>query len=1055
MNDMQGFEGRQTLKALLLLHPEPGFSHPILIFIHVKGKIYDGDSRNVPARRYGRQQTEIWGKGLSGMGKSNKGQLIRKMRDNFAVLIMFICVIVLCTGILRRSLMENTNKMGLTLVENYSLAEESNIRACESILSISVNYIEEREQEDISVEELREGLYPFMNGLTEIYSEDQIQVYGRAMGETVSNIPEIEARTDFSVSDKDYYQGAMNAEGGIYISPAYTDVVTGLPVVTMCRAIPETGSFLAIDMMFSCFEQNNERLMLPENASYYLIDRKGTLLYYKTSLDRRYEDYQQWIDGFLEHVDLETDDQILEDVLAVDGVARNVYFHHMDNGWTAILTIPEDEIFSGLDLFYYISILIILCGMGIIFFQTVRDYRHEKRNQILAEERDQMAERNRIYQNAMNGTARAYRAIYYIDVKRGRYEMLYPYRGMESESGDYNREFVASRFELGIIEEEYREQIREFLDLSNILKHLETEDHVELQYKRMGEDGRYEWCSSAITVAETENGRPTAVTLAVRSIDEIIHREEEQKEMLVLAAERAEAANLAKSDFLSRMSHDIRTPMNAIVGMTAIATAHIDDKEQVRNCLKKITLSGKHLLGLINDVLDMSKIESGKMTLTAELVSLREVLEEIVGIVQTQAKGRGQNFNIHINSIVTEDVYCDSVRLNQVLLNLLSNAVKYTPDGGTIQLSLFQEEAPGQRADKYVRTHIVVKDNGIGMSPEFLQHIFDSYSRADSKRVQKTEGAGLGMAITKYIVDAMEGTITVTSEPQRGTEFHVILDMEKASTQENDMVLPPWSVLVADDDEMLCRSATDALKSIGINAEWTLSGEKAVQLAVEHHERQDDYQIVLLDWKLPDMDGLCVSKKIREAIGTDVCIILTSAYDWSDFEADARVAGINGFIAKPLFKSTLYYGLRKYMNMEDTENRTDTDADLSGLHILAAEDNELNWEILNELLTDIGMELDWAENGKICLEKFQESEPGQYDAILMDVRMPVMSGLEATSAIRALNRPDARTIPIIAMTADAFSEDIKRCLDSGMNAHTAKPINIGDMTALLKKFVRR
>ncbi len=529
----------------------------------------------------------------------------------------------------------------------------------------------------------------------------------------------------------------------------------------------------------------------------------------------------------------------------------------------------------------------------------------------------------------------------------------------------------------------------------------------------------------------------------------------QQLKNLETARQEALEATKAKSVFLSNMSHDIRTPMNAIVGMTAIATAHIDDKEQVRNCLKKITLSGKHLLGLINDVLDMSKIESGKMTLTAELVSLREVLEEIVGIVQTQAKGRGQNFNIHINSIVTEDVYCDSVRLNQVLLNLLSNAVKYTPDGGTIQLSLFQEEAPGQRADKYVRTHIVVKDNGIGMSPEFLQHIFDSYSRADSKRVQKTEGAGLGMAITKYIVDAMEGTITVTSEPQRGTEFHVILDMEKASTQENDMVLPPWSVLVADDDEMLCRSATDALKSIGINAEWTLSGEKAVQLAVEHHERQDDYQIVLLDWKLPDMDGLCVSKKIREAIGTDVCIILTSAYDWSDFEADARVAGINGFIAKPLFKSTLYYGLRKYMNMEDTENRTDTDADLSGLHILAAEDNELNWEILNELLTDIGMELDWAENGKICLEKFQESEPGQYDAILMDVRMPVMSGLEATSAIRALNRPDARTIPIIAMTADAFSEDIKRCLDSGMNAHTAKPINIGDMTALLKKFVRR
>ncbi|MDE7322230.1 MAG: response regulator [Lachnospiraceae bacterium] len=529
----------------------------------------------------------------------------------------------------------------------------------------------------------------------------------------------------------------------------------------------------------------------------------------------------------------------------------------------------------------------------------------------------------------------------------------------------------------------------------------------------------------------------------------------QQLKNLEAARQEALEATKAKSVFLSNMSHDIRTPMNAIVGMTAIATAHIDDKEQVRNCLKKITLSGRHLLGLINDVLDMSKIESGKMTLTAELVSLREVVEEIVGIVQTQTKGKGQNFNIHINNIVTEDVYCDSVRLNQVLLNLLSNAVKYTPDGGTIQLSLFQEAAPGQKSDKYVRTHIIVKDNGIGMTPEFLQHIFDSYSRADSKRVQKTEGAGLGMAITKYIVDAMEGTITVTSEPQKGTEFHVILDMEKASAQENDMILPHWKVLVADDDEILCRTAADALESIGIKAEWTLSGEKAVEMAVGHHKMQDGYQIVLLDWKLPDIDGLLVSKKIRQAIGTDVCIILTSAYDWSDFEEDARAAGIDGFIAKPLFKSTLYYGLKKYMGIEDTMDEPDTDADLSGCHILAAEDNELNWEILNELLSDIGMELDWAENGKICLEKFQESEPGQYDAILMDVRMPVMSGLESTRAIRALNRPDAQTIPIIAMTADAFSEDIKRCLDSGMNAHTAKPINVGDMTALLKKFILR
>lgn len=519
------------------------------------------------------------------------------------------------------------------------------------------------------------------------------------------------------------------------------------------------------------------------------------------------------------------------------------------------------------------------------------------------------------------------------------------------------------------------------------------------------------------------------------------------------AREEALAATKAKSSFLSNMSHDIRTPMNAIVGMTAIATAHIDDKEQVQNCLKKITLSGKHLLGLINDVLDMSKIESGKMTLTAERISLREIIESVVGIVQTQAKSKNQNFNVHIDNIIAEDVYCDSVRLNQVLLNLLSNAVKYTQTEGTIQLSLSQEDTPSPKGDAYVRTHIIVKDNGIGMTPEFMDHVFDSYSRADSTRVHKTEGAGLGMSITKYIVNAMEGTITVTSELNHGTEFHVTLDLEKAETEEFDMILPAWRMLVVDDDEVLCRTAVEALDSIGIQADWTLSGEKAISLVRTHHQAHNDYQIILLDWRLPGMDGLSVARQIRAIIGNDMPIILISAYDWSDLEPEAKEAGINGFIAKPLFKSTLFYGLKKYMGVEEAEDTADSDTDLAGRRILVAEDNELNWEILKELLFDLGIELDWAENGQICLEKFQDSEPGFYDAILMDVRMPVMNGYEATEKIRSLNHPAARNIPIIAMTADAFSEDIKRCLDSGMNAHTAKPINLNELTSLLKKYI--
>ena len=529
----------------------------------------------------------------------------------------------------------------------------------------------------------------------------------------------------------------------------------------------------------------------------------------------------------------------------------------------------------------------------------------------------------------------------------------------------------------------------------------------------------------------------------------------QQMQELEEARQDALHANQAKSEFLSNMSHDIRTPMNAIVGMTAIATAHIDDSEQVKNCLKKITLSGKHLLGLINDVLDMSKIESGKMTLTSEMISLREVIEGVVSIVQTQAKGKEQIFNIHISKILVEDVYCDSVRLNQVLLNLLSNSVKYTQEGGTIQLSLYQEEETSPKGSDYVRTHILVSDNGIGMTPEFLEHIFDSYSRADNKRVRKTEGAGLGMAITKYIVDAMEGDISVKSQPNRGTEFHLVLDLEKATTQEVDMVLPAWKMLVIDDDETLCRTVVDVLDSIGIQADWTMSGKKAIDMVTSHHQQGEDYQIILLDWKLADMDGIQVAKQIRRISDADMSVILISSYDWSEFEKEAREAGINGFIGKPLFKSTLFHGLRKHMGDTGLPDNAETDFDFSGYRVLVAEDNEINWEILKELLSDLGMELEWAENGKICLEKFEESKPGDYDVIFMDVRMPIMNGYEATRAIRGLERPDAQEIPIIAMTADAFSEDIQHCLESGMNAHTAKPINLDELLALLKKYTTK
>lgn len=528
---------------------------------------------------------------------------------------------------------------------------------------------------------------------------------------------------------------------------------------------------------------------------------------------------------------------------------------------------------------------------------------------------------------------------------------------------------------------------------------------------------------------------------------------QQQMEELDQARKEATKANKAKSEFLSSMSHDIRTPMNGIVGMTTIAIANIDNTERVRDCLAKITLSSKHLLGLINDVLDMSKIESGKLTLNMSQISLRETMDSIVNIVQPQVKSRQQHFDIFIQNIITEEVHCDSVRLNQVLINLLSNALKFTPEGGIIKVFLTQEESPV--GENYVRCHFCVKDNGIGMTKEFQEKIFDTFTREEKAQINKIEGTGLGMAITKAIVQAMNGTIDLKSAPGEGSEFHITLDLEKADTMEADMVLPSWRVLVVDNNEDLCLSAVSSLKEIGIEADWATNGREAVEMVRKCHDEDRNYEVVLLDWKMPDMDGLHTAREMRKLLGQKVPILIISAYDWSDIEEEAKEVGIQGFISKPLFKSNLYLGLKRYMlDQVDEEKHEDTKVQkFAGKKILLAEDNDLNWEIAEDLLSEAGFELERAENGKICVEKFEQSAIRQYDVILMDIRMPVMNGYDAAKTIRALPREDAN-LPIIAMTADAFSDDIQHCFDCGMNEHVAKPIDVNRLTQLLKKYLK-
>ncbi len=578
----------------------------------------------------------------------------------------------------------------------------------------------------------------------------------------------------------------------------------------------------------------------------------------------------------------------------------------------------------------------------------------------------------------------------------------------------------------------------------------ENKKGYDVIYRLLTKSGEWRWFHTMGRLIRREDGTPQNFFGVFVDITERQH----QTELLANALQEAKEANAAKSSFLSNMSHDIRTPLNAIIGMTSIASDHVDDKERVQDCLRKITLSGKHLLGLINDVLDMAKIESGKMTLHMEELSLRETMDTVCDITRVQIKEKAQNFDILIRNILCENVLCDNVRLNQVLLNLLSNAIKFTPEDGSICVGLWQKES--EKGPDYVQTHITVEDTGIGMSPEFIETIFDAFTREDAKRVQKTQGTGLGMAITKRIIDSMDGKIEVTSELDKGSTFHVILDLRRGSDKKYEMQFPEWNILVVDDNEELCRTASESLKELGTRPQWCTDGETALKLVVDAHRRNEDFFAIAVDYRMPGMSGIETVKKIREILGDETPIDMISAYDLTEIKEEAEAAGVSGIIPKPLFKSTLYHELCRLasVNSDNDDSVSDgKDLDLTGMHILLAEDNDINAEIAIMILEENGATVDRAEDGLVAVTYFEQSEEGSYDAVLMDLRMPHMNGLEAAKTIRSLPRDDAASIPIIAMTADAFSEDAEKCIKAGMNAHLPKPIDIDTLKYTLVKFI--
>ena len=587
----------------------------------------------------------------------------------------------------------------------------------------------------------------------------------------------------------------------------------------------------------------------------------------------------------------------------------------------------------------------------------------------------------------------------------------------------------------------------------NIRRNLQGENDI---YK-------FEYCSidentykiGSFIPLEWDGTKLVKALLASMDVSQEKKAEIESHKALKDAYRAAENASRAKTEFLSNMSHDIRTPMNAIVGLTAIAGANIESQDRVVECLGKITKSSRHLLGLINEVLDMARIESGRISLAEEDFSLPELVDNLLTLTKPAIDEHKHQLEVHIEHIEHEAVCGDSLRIQQVFVNLMSNAVKYTPDGGNITLTIKEKPNGFSELGCY---EFSIEDNGIGMTPEFQKIMFEPFSRADDHRTTKVQGTGLGMAIARNIVNLMNGDIQVESAPNKGTKITVTVYLKlQENEKEQEKELLDLPVLVVDDDKTCCESTVATLQEIGIEGEWVLTGKEAVERCAARHKIGRDYFAVILDWKMPEIDGIATARKIRERVGEDVTIIILTSFDFSEIEEEARAAGVNAFMAKPLFRSRLTATLRQFTSGKKEENARNYLEDFAkenyaGKRILLVEDNELNREIATEIIGMTGVTIDSAENGKIAVEKVMEAPEKWYDLIFMDIQMPIMNGYEATAAIRALAGSRGK-VPIIAMTANAFAEDVQLAKNTGMNEHIAKPLDLNKLNDVLKQWL--
>lgn len=590
-------------------------------------------------------------------------------------------------------------------------------------------------------------------------------------------------------------------------------------------------------------------------------------------------------------------------------------------------------------------------------------------------------------------------------------------------------------------------------NLKDILSQDKKEVFLEAKQRLM--DGEYHWLSTQIIYTDNPYSEDKLAILISRCIDDQRYEEEQQRQMLQSALDNANAANRAKSQFLSNMSHDIRTPMNAIVGMTAIAATHLEDSERTMECLKKISLASKHLLSLINDILDMSRIESGKLSLTKEPFNFAELTTETIDLIRAQAKEKELKLDIHLRMLKNENVIGDPLRIRQIFINILSNAVKYTLPKGKIHVEVKQENSARKGYQSYI---FRCSDTGLGMSKEFLKRLFQPFERANDYKVNKVGGTGLGMAIIKNLIDIMNGDILVESELEVGSVFTVTLPLQ-LQEEEQEELSEEWigiRSLIVDDNQQICKNASELLKNMGLRAEFVMQGQQAVKYILEAKNTSDPFSLVLVDWQMPDMNGIEVVRNIRKQIGPDVLVIILTAYDWSEIEGDATEAGVTAFLSKPIYRSKICYLFNEIKKNNELKEQKSLKIkpNYNGKHLLLVEDNEINREIAKELIgNEIDIEIEEACDGLEAVKKFSESKEGYYNLVLMDIQMPKMDGYEATKMIRALQRQDAKTIPIIAMTANAFEEDAREALRAGMNAHFTKPIEIESLRNMLIQYL--